>query len=237
MCIYLVRANSRRLVPIVIKNSPNLSMCKLIFDPYISSRDLSYVVIAAKTSQRRVHSRSIRSFTRTKRHSFAVFGEWFRLCFFFSLTQSALFSHRMFSSPSLSTVIRNSKIRRGWRLTRISTTQHSTSATSAASHWTPNEHWKCIWYNWTTLSISWNFNMTRNLVLLNFVALQQVVHSDQKRFKCQFCGSSFKRSKALKNHLILHSGLRPYACMWCDKVSAKLNYGSMLHVKTEFIRQ
>lgn len=47
---------------------------------------------------------------------------------------------------------------------------------------------------------------------------KKVVHSDQKKYKCQYCGSSFKRSKALKNHLILHSGLRPYSCPFCDKV-------------------
>lgn len=50
--------------------------------------------------------------------------------------------------------------------------------------------------------------------------MHSVVHSDQKKFKCEFCGSSFKRSKALKNHLILHSGLRPYACPFCDKTFA-----------------
>lgn len=95
MCIYLVRANSRRLVPIVIKNSPNLSMCKLIFDPYISSRDLFYAMIVAKTSQRRVHSRSIRSFTRTRRPISADFGETstFRLftcCVFFIIAKCSL---------------------------------------------------------------------------------------------------------------------------------------------------
>lgn len=47
-----------------------------------------------------------------------------------------------------------------------------------------------------------------------------MVHSDQKKYKCQYCGSSFKRSKALKNHLILHSGLRPYSCPFCDKTFA-----------------
>lgn len=47
-----------------------------------------------------------------------------------------------------------------------------------------------------------------------------VVHSDQKKYKCQYCGNEYKRSKALKNHLILHTGLRPYSCPFCDKTFA-----------------
>lgn len=65
--------------------------------------------------------------------------------------------------------------------------------------------------------------------------MHMVVHSDQKKYKCQYCGNEYKRSKALKvtlifpevfpnffldyifqikstiffqNHLILHTGLR-----------------------------
>jgi uncharacterized Zn-finger protein len=72
-----------------------------------------------------------------------------------------------------------------------------------------------------------------------FLISLELGHSDQKKFKCEYCGSSFKRSKALKNHLILHrfvlikniliaiilipfnnSGLRPYACTFCDKTFA-----------------
>lgn len=63
--------------------------------------------------------------------------------YFSSVTVLCFFHYRkVLSSP---TVIRDSKIRREWRPTRISTTPHSTSATFVASHWTPNEHWKCIW--------------------------------------------------------------------------------------------
>lgn len=47
-----------------------------------------------------------------------------------------------------------------------------------------------------------------------------VVHSDHKKYKCHYCGNEYKRSKALKNHLILHTGLRPYTCPFCDKTFA-----------------
>lgn len=36
-----------------------------------------------------------------------------------------------------------------------------------------------------------------------------VVHSNLKKFECKFCSQKFKRSKALKIHLILHTGMRP----------------------------
>lgn len=75
--------------------------------------------------------------------------------------------------------------------------EHETHVKDAHGKW---KKWKCLVSYW-------------NLAL-------QVVHSDHKKYKCQYCGSSFKRSKALKNHLILHSGLRPYACPWCDKTFA-----------------
>ena len=47
-----------------------------------------------------------------------------------------------------------------------------------------------------------------------------LVHSDQKKHKCDFCGNEYKRAKALKNHLILHAGLRPYSCDFCEKTFA-----------------
>lgn len=67
--------------------------------------------------------------------------------------------------------------------------------------------------------------MVRNLLLrcgcfIDLFPFLKVVHSDQKKYKCQYCETSFKRSKALKNHLILHSGLRPYSCPFCEKTFA-----------------
>ncbi|XP_053960086.1 zinc finger protein weckle-like [Anastrepha ludens] len=35
--------------------------------------------------------------------------------------------------------------------------------------------------------------------------------------KCDYCGRLFKRANTLKNHLIVHTDLRPYSCDFCDK--------------------
>lgn len=43
-----------------------------------------------------------------------------------------------------------------------------------------------------------------------------VVHSNEKKFSCKFCNQKFKRSKALKIHLILHTGLRPCKSRTCE---------------------
>ncbi|XP_055382319.1 zinc finger protein weckle-like [Condylostylus longicornis] len=48
-----------------------------------------------------------------------------------------------------------------------------------------------------------------------------VMHSDKKKFKCNFCFKEFKRTKEFKNHLILHTGLKPYKCPFC-----KLNFAN-----------
>lgn len=67
-----------------------------------------------------------------------------------------------------------------------------------------------------------------------------LVHSDEKRYKCQYCGNTFKRYKTLKvknfsfiwfynflpnpisqNHWILHTGMRLYECSFCDITYSK----------------
>ncbi|XP_055914274.1 zinc finger protein 91-like [Eupeodes corollae] len=50
--------------------------------------------------------------------------------------------------------------------------------------------------------------------------MHMIVHSDQRKHKCDHCGNEFKRAKDLKNHLILHTGLKPYSCDFCDRTFA-----------------
>lgn len=123
------------------------------------------------------------------------------------------------------TARRSSRICRDWRPTKTFTHQRNTFAMFAEYRLTRNEHWRCTWWVEDKQPISVGHSIS---FFIDY--FPQVVHSDNKKYKCQYCGSSFKRSKALKNHLILHSGLRPYSCPFCDKVRLKYflcNFQSM----------
>lgn len=114
------------------------------------------------------------------------------------------------------TARRSSRICLDWKPTKTFTTSRNTFVTFAEFPSTRNEHWRCIWWVEIRQPISVGHSIS------SFIdSFTQVVHSDNKKYKCQYCGTSFKRSKALKNHLILHSGLRPYSCPFCDKVWLK----------------
>ena len=46
---------------------------------------------------------------------------------------------------------------------------------------------------------------------------QQLVPAGSRKFACQSCGKSFKKSFQLENHLRIHSGDRPFVCHTCGK--------------------
>lgn len=35
-------------------------------------------------------------------------------------------------------------------------------------------------------------------------------------YRCQYCGRNFDRVSNLKRHLLLHSGAKPFKCLYCD---------------------
>nr|XP_008201664.1 PREDICTED: zinc finger and BTB domain-containing protein 8A [Tribolium castaneum] len=43
----------------------------------------------------------------------------------------------------------------------------------------------------------------------------------QRKFKCDLCPSSFKRSSHLTRHQLVHTGERPFACDQCDKAFSR----------------
>lgn len=43
----------------------------------------------------------------------------------------------------------------------------------------------------------------------------------QRKFKCELCPSSFKRSSHLTRHQLVHTGERPFACEQCDKAFSR----------------
>ena len=44
------------------------------------------------------------------------------------------------------------------------------------------------------------------------------------QFKCDLCGRAFSQSNTLTQHQRIHTGLRPYSCIFCDKKFSVLNY-------------
>jgi len=48
-----------------------------------------------------------------------------------------------------------------------------------------------------------------------------LVHNNERPFKCPFCDYAGKRSHSLKEHLVVHSDERPYQCTQCNATFRK----------------
>ncbi|KAL1460857.1 hypothetical protein WDU94_012796 [Cyamophila willieti] len=48
------------------------------------------------------------------------------------------------------------------------------------------------------------------------------VHSSDRPFYCELCGSSFKKSDHLKTHQLIHKGSKPHVCPVCEKAYTQI---------------
>lgn len=60
-------------------------------------------------------------------------------------------------------------------------------------------------------------------IFLNFSSLRQhvLIHTGEKPFECNICHRSFNRSGNLTVHMRQHTGERPYKCSYCDYKASK----------------
>jgi uncharacterized Zn-finger protein len=56
-------------------------------------------------------------------------------------------------------------------------------------------------------------------------------HGSKLQFSCETCKQSFKHKRALKLHVLTHSGVRPFSCDVCKK-SFKLHEELKVHFRT-----
>jgi len=70
-----------------------------------------------------------------------------------------------------------------------------------------------------------------------FLVIHMTEHFDTKigthGFKCDYpdCSSSFKEQSKLRRHKIVHSGLKPFKCEFCD-MKFSLKHNMKMHIKT-----
>lgn len=52
---------------------------------------------------------------------------------------------------------------------------------------------------------------------LTLIANQQMLHTDEKPYKCTECGKGFKGTTTLLNHMRVHTGEKTFECLECGK--------------------
>ena len=63
----------------------------------------------------------------------------------------------------------------------------------------------------------------------NLELIKQMIHTNERRFTCDRCYQSFKRSEHLKVHNMGHTGEKSISCFFCEK-GFKTNAGYKTHL-------
>ncbi|XP_006835197.1 PREDICTED: zinc finger protein 397-like [Chrysochloris asiatica] len=64
----------------------------------------------------------------------------------------------------------------------------------------------------------------RNLILSTNSVTCQKVHTEERPYKCDVCGNSFKQHSSLTQHQRIHTGEKPYQCNQCGKAFSLRSY-------------
>ncbi|XP_007943840.1 zinc finger protein 397 [Orycteropus afer afer] len=67
-------------------------------------------------------------------------------------------------------------------------------------------------------------NPQRNLILSRNSRTYQKVHTEERPYRCDVCGHSFKQHSSLTQHQRIHTGEKPYKCNQCGKAFSLRSY-------------
>lgn len=61
-----------------------------------------------------------------------------------------------------------------------------------------------------------------------------LVHSGIKPFECELCGKTFSRNDKLKEHRNCHFGIKRYSCEFCEKCYTQ-RFNLVIHTRQEHV--
>ena len=73
--------------------------------------------------------------------------------------------------------------------------------------------------------------MQSNIYTAASLKNHMILHSGVKNHKCEICGKQFAQKGSLKKHQLTHSGIKNYKCNICSK-----NFGRDYDLKRHLLR-
>ncbi|XP_026757297.2 zinc finger protein 569-like [Galleria mellonella] len=62
---------------------------------------------------------------------------------------------------------------------------------------------------------------------------EKIINKRNDKYQCEFCGCIFQMKTVLENHLMTHSGIKPYSCNICPKKFARAE-NKIIHMRSHF---